>query len=312
MEQVLDWLNENEIRAFPLLNDANKLFTINGVDWLLPENFILDLQLTVKDFSLVNDDREAITVTLSSIAMLESGSVNVTFSAEEQIAEFAIDSPDTQTYPLYMRNTDGNLAVFGSGVMDFAAAAQSATTITTNIPVEPAVCVQFNGAWLGVNSLSTSPEKVSLDALLVGASRVYEPSLPLEDTLTTTTLNGDVKFLEGYNFRVAISRELIDLEISSGLGLRMNCSTSFIPEEYLDCGEIVSYINGVPPDSSGNFRLTAGSNINITKGAAIDTEFYDPASSVSHAETSNTHTIFVGFNFQSTDLCAPVSIIPQV
>jgi hypothetical protein len=313
MEQVLDWLNENEIRSFPLLDNSNKLFDMNGTGWLLPENFILDLQLTVKDSSLVDVNREPVPVMLSTIVLLESGTVKVSFATEEQIAEFSINSPDTQSYPLYVRSPDGNLAVFGLGVLDFVtAAAQTATALTTNIPVEPAVCVQFNGAWLGVNSLSTSPEKVSLDSLLVGAARAYEPSLPLEDTVSTTAIQGDVKFLEGYNFRIAIDSGLIDLEIASGRGLLMNCATSFLREEYLNCTDIVSYINGVPPDDAGNFRLTPGSNISITKGASIVTDFYDPASSVNHAETSNEHTLFVGFNFQATDICAPVNIIPQV
>ena len=312
MEQVLDWLNENEIRSFPLLDNSNKLFALNGSDWLLPENFILDLQLTVQDSSLVDVNREPVPVMLGTIELLESGDMKVSFSAEEQITEFSISSPDTQSYPLYVRNPDGNLAVFGLGVLDFVTAAQTATSLTTNIPVEPAVCIQFTGAWLGVNSLSTSPEKVSLDSLLVGAARAYEPSLPLEDTPSTTAIQGDVKFLEGYNFRVAINSGLIDLEIASGRGLLMNCATSFLREEYLNCADIVSYINGVPPDDAGNFRLTPGSNISITKGTSIVTDFYDPASSVNHTETSNEHTLFVGLNFQTTDICAPVNIIPQV
>lgn len=311
MEQVLDWLNENELRSFPLLNDANKLFSLNGSSWLLPENFILDLQLTVKDSSLVTEGYDIIPVVLSSIALIESGDVKIIFSGDEQITEFTISAPDSQTYPLYIRNPDGNLAVFGLGVLSFIAAAETASQLVTNIPVEPATCTQFNGVWLGVNSITSSPEKVSLSPLLGGISRAYEPILPLEDTETSTSLQGDVKFLEGYNFRVAIRESLIDLEIASGYGLLMNCSTSFIPEEYLDCSDIVSFINGVPPDSSGTFRLTAGSNINITKGAAISSDFYDPVSSVSRLETSNNHTLFVGLNFQATDICAPVNIIPR-
>jgi hypothetical protein len=310
MEQVLDWLNENELRAFPLLNNANKLFSINGTSWLLPDNFILDLQLIVKDSSLVDSYLEIIPVRLGKVSVTLTGTVHVTFTASTQITEFIIPEPEQQLYPLYLRNADGNLAVFGPGVISFVDSAPAETQLTVNIPVEPSTCSQFNGPWLGVNSFSTSPEKVSLDSLLAGAVRAYEPSLPVEDTSETTSLNGDVKFLEGYNFRVAISNNLIDLEIASGYGLLMNCSTSFIPDEYLDCGDIVSYINGIPPDSSGTFRLTAGSNINITKGAAIASDFYDPTSIVSHAETSNAHTLFVGLNFQTTDICAPVNIIP--
>lgn len=310
MEQVLDWLNENELRAFPLLDDTNKLFSIRGTPWLLPENFILDLQLIVKTSSLVNNSAAEIPVVLNSIELLQSGVVKVTFAAASQITEFNISSPTQKTYPLYLRNPDGNLAVFGKGVLDFVSIAQTATQIIANIPVEPATCTQFNGPWLGVNSFTTTPEKVSFSPLLVGLPRAYEPSLPIEDSPVATTLRGAVKFLEGYNFRVAVSSGLIDLEIASGYGLLMNCATSFIPEEYLDCGDLVSYINGVPPDSSGSFRLTAGSNINITKGAAISSDFYDPASSVSHAETSNAHTLFVGLNFQATDICSPVNIVP--
>jgi hypothetical protein len=307
MEQVLDWLNENELRAYPLLDDSSKLLLISGNPWSLPDNFILDLQLTVKTFSLDS----YVPVRLSSIERKSSGDLAVTFSASEQIAEFILSSPQTQSYPAYVRNSDGNLAVFGEGVLSFLTTVSTSAKITTNIPVEPSTCTQFNGAWFGVNSFTTSPEKVSYNSLLVDEYRIYEPSLPLADTSTQTIVQGDIKFLEGYNFRVAIAEEKIDLEIGFGYGLRMNCSTSFIPEEYLNCGDIVSYINGVPPDDSGNFRLTAGSNINITKGTTISTDFYDPVSSLSHSEKSNEHTLFVGLNFQSTDICAPVNIIPQ-
>jgi hypothetical protein len=58
--------------------------------------------------------------------------------------------------------------------------------------------------------------------------------------------------------------------------------------------------------------LLAGSNISITKGATISTDFYDPPSNIDSTEKSNQHTLFVGLNFQATDICAPVNIIPQI
>jgi hypothetical protein len=310
MEQVLDWLNENEIRSFPLLDDSSKTVLLHGNPWILPENFILDLQLIVHSSNLVTNQQEVVPVVMHTIALSNTGEVSVVFSASSQITTFTINSPATQPYPLYLRNADGNLAVFGSGVLDFVAAAQTTTQVTCDIPIEPATCTQFNGPWLGVNSLSTSPEKVSLSPLLAEASRNYEPSLPLADASSSTLLTGDIKLLEGYNFRVNIANNLIDLEIGVGYGLVMNCTTSFIPAEYLDCGDIVSYINGVPPDSSGNFRLLAGSNINITKGVAVSEDFYDDIAAISHNETSNEHSLFVGLNFQSTDICAPVANSP--
>jgi hypothetical protein len=309
MEQVLDWLNENELRAFPLLNDTDRTFLIAGRSWVLPDDFILDLQITVKSFNLDNST----IARLSSIEHTSSGSVIVAFSiSSTQVASFEILSPATQSYPFYLRTPDGNLAVFGSGVLSFLTEAPPGLKITTDIPIEPSTYAQFNGAWLGVNSFITSPEKVSYSPLLVEEYRIYEPSLPLEDVPSHTVIHGDIAFLEGYNFRVAVAKEKIDLEIGYRYGLIMNCATSFIPQEYLNCKDMVSYINGVPPDASGNFRLTAGTNINITKGSAISTDFYDPVSSSNQAEKSNDHTLFVGLNFQATDICAPINVIPQI
>jgi hypothetical protein len=311
MEQVLDWLNENELRAFPLLDSVSKLVTIAGASWSIPENFILDLQLIVKTRDLVDENNYSVPVVLSKLTRTSTADIKVAFAlSSQEITEFTINTPTEQNYPLYLRNSDGNLAVFGLGVLDFLNTTTLPIVLLTSIPVEPSTCTQFNGAWLGVSSLRTAPEKVSLNSLLGGEYRMYEPILPLENIISPTILNGDVTFLEGYNFRVKINNSLIDLEIGSNYGLRMNCTTSFIPEEYLDCDDIVSYINGVPPDSSGNFRLTAGSNVSITRGTSVPVDFYDPASSVNHEETSNEHTLFVGLNFQATDICAPVNIIP--
>jgi hypothetical protein len=312
MEQVLDWLNENETRSFPLLDDFDKAILLNDDYWLLPENFILDLQLTTQQPLLTTITREVVPVVLHSITLSADETITVTFSAGVHIASFVITSHTTQTYPLYIRNPDGNLAVFGSGVSSFVSAAQGAVELVLDIPVEPSVCIQFNGPWLGVNGISVSPEKVSLDPLLADVARSYEPSLPLADVGNPTVLTGDITLFAGYNFRVNISENLIDLEVGYGYGLLMNCATSFIPEEYLDCGDIVSYINGIPPDSSGNFRLLAGSNINIIKGATIPEDFYDNLEAVSHNETANKHSLFVGLNFQSTDLCAPIPTKPAI
>jgi hypothetical protein len=311
MEQVLDWLNENELRAFPLLDSSSKVVTVEGASWSIPDNFILDLQLVITSSALVDQNNQAVPVVLSKLAKTQTANVKVSFAlGSQEITEFTLSEPATQNYPVYVRNSDGNLIVFGPGALDFLALTSQPIELATSIPVEPSTCTQFNGAWLGVSSFRTSPEKVSLDSLLGGPYRVYEPSLPLENVSTPSILQGDVNFLEGYNCRVKINNSRIDLEIGSSYGLRMNCTTSFIAEEYLDCDDIVSFINGIPPDSSGSFRLTAGSNISITKGTSVSSDFYDPMSSTNHEEASNAHTLFVGLNFQATDICAPVNIVP--
>lgn len=312
MEQIIDWLNENEMRAYPLLDENQKTFEFNSSLWELPDDFLLDLQLIIKNNALEN-----YIPVLNKITIVE-GTVAVYFSLAHLITEnlqalvvFNIIDAVAKEYPHYVRNTDGDLAVFGKGVRTLLSTYPNGAELiaTQPLPIEPAVAVQFNDAWLGVSSVSTAPEKET-------SQSSYEPKLPLEDVYDylqsiteenhPTSLTGHVKFLEGYNFRVDINNGLIDLEIGNNFGLRMNCETSFIEEQYLDCDELVSYINGVPPDNNGNFRLLSGANINITSGTAVSTSFID-----SLTETSNDNTLFVGLTFQTTDLCNPVNITPS-
>lgn len=310
MEQILDWLNENELRAYPLLESSQKILQGEGYTWFLPDNLLLDLQLKTLNYSLVN--RIAV---LSKIEILSSN-VQVTFSLLnidtnnlDNLTIFNIPAAATQNYPFYARNSDGCLAVFGEGVKKLIEENQDQSILTTEIPTEPSILTQFNDAWLGVSSIMSSPEKITEQSGYAPARPlvdVYDYLAPITEQNKPTKLVGDVKFLEGYHFRVNIASEAIDLEIGANFGLRTNCTTAFIPPQYLDCSELVSYINGIPPDNQGSFRLLAGQNITLTPGAAISTDFTD-----SLTETSNSNTLFVGLTFQTTDLCAPVNINPS-
>lgn len=296
MEQVIDWLNENELRAFPLMSFANKALGL-GTLLSLPDNFLLDLQL-VTALDLGNNVVSLTKITRTSTALNISFGIALT---AQIITTFTIPAT-VMSYPYYVRQPDGCLAVFGEGAAVLYAACTNATNLSLNIPVEPSVCVQFNGPWLGVSSVSADPQKQGDTAV----GRRSQPKLPLTD-VSKTLLTGDVQLLEGYNFRVDINNSLIDLEIGSNFGLSMSCSTSFLPTECLDCTELVSYINGIPPDSSGNFRLLAGSNVLVTPGIDISTAISDQ-----FVERANEHSLFVGLTFQATDLCAPVTITPVV
>jgi hypothetical protein len=301
MEQVIDWLNENERRAYPLMTYADKAIGLEDLS-NLPENFLLDLQISTEEelgsapILLQNIDRST-----------EDDSVTVIFgTALTTLAVFKVYPLTVTEYPLYLRTPDGNLAVFGEGLLEFFNASIATTSLSLAIPVEPATCTQFNGAWFGVNSISTAPEKKSKTTAVKLDNR-HHPILPLENepTADTTHMEGNIQFLSGYNTRVGISENLIDLEIGVGYGLIMSCTTEFIEEIYRDCSSLISYINGVPPDASGNFRLLSGSNINITAGTDISS-FNDP-----YAEQANQHSLFVGLTFQSTDLCAPINLTPS-
>lgn len=294
MEQVVDWLNENELRAYPILEGYNDvILNVNGTNWQIPNNLLLDLKLTVKTFSL-NHPTNA-TVYLKKISYSAENGVNLLFGKYdgEDIEDFNI--PNTQTiYPYYLRTQDGNLIVAGKGILDFIAVCSGTPTeIHTNFPIEPSTYVEFRDAWLGVTNLYTTPQKEN-DTLISSS-----PKLPLEESITTY-VTGKVKFIEGYNFRIDIKDSLIDMEVGANYGLTMDCATHFIASQYLDCGSIVSYINGIPPDDDGNFRILQGANIVLTSGKTME-NFND-----SFSENSNQNTVFVSLSFQQTDLCAPV------
>jgi len=305
MEQVIDWLNENELRAYPLMTYASKAISV-GTLTKIPDDFLLDLQLVAYTelgtsiVALTNITRTS-TSLLVSFGTLSPAATIATFVLPASVGALAIPS-----YPYYVRNSNGCLAVFGAGAAALYAAANNATNIPLSIPIEPALCVQFNNAWLGVSSIATKPEKIG-DVENSNTANRYHPKLPLTDSISTTYMTGDIQFLEGYNFRININNELIDLEVGASFGLTMDCSTSFLPIECLDCDKLVSYINGIPPDASGNFRLLSGSNVLITPGTSIPSPINDQL-----AEQANEHSLFVGLTFQATDLCAPIPVTPAI
>jgi hypothetical protein len=297
MSQIIDWLNENEHRSYPLLDGVSKAVSCVSPNWSrdLPDDFLIDLQLQ-SAFQL------SAPVYLKNITVSVSGNVTVLFGTPStNITSFTI--PSAATYPKYMRNSDGCLAVFGLGVLAFLAPTDDSPTpptsvaLTANIPIEPSTCVEFHDAWLGVQSIKTSPQK----------DWVSSPSPHLIDSATQTSLVGDIKFLEGYNFRLLVSDNLIDLEVGASYGLRMSCGSSFIDPAYLDCASLVFYINGVPPDANGDFNLIQGTNVVITPGNALAADFQDP-----QQEIANSHSLFVGLTFDATDICAPINITPSI
>jgi hypothetical protein len=319
MEQVLDWLNENELRAYPLLDDSPKLLTIGNTPWNLPDTLLLDLQLKIQNFSAnttITVDGSTVVVPrvivlryikLTSDNVFEASFGTIIDNAFVEIEKFTIASPSTASFPVYVRTPRGNLAVFGSGVSSFIANTAVNTAIVANIPVEPATCVQFNDAWLGVSSIAIDPEKVT-------NINNKEPQMPLRPVTAFSQLVGDIDFLAGYNFRVNISNNLIDLEIGESYGLLMTCDTHFIAEEYRDCHELVSYINGVPPDANGTFKLVAGDNISIISGQSLG-EFSDNIrenQTPEQHEIANLHTLFVGLTFAVDELCAPINVKPYI
>ena len=141
MEQVLDWLNENELRAYPLLDRYNnRLYTVGDALWEMPDNFLLDLQLILlQSLEFNNATVENAQVFLKQL-IIEPSKLSVIFSGGYgDITTFEISDPATKTYPYYARNADSNLAVFGEGVKSLYTLGYYGSVLLL-APVEPSTC----------------------------------------------------------------------------------------------------------------------------------------------------------------------------
>jgi len=293
MDNVIEWLNENELRAYPL-REGDKTS-------VLPENFLLDLLLVV-------DGSQA----LEQVKLL-----NVSVEAEGVAVDFSGDGNSffverNQTFPRYLRNPNGSLAVFGEGLYRLLELGNTAV-LSLNIPVEPAAVYRFDQAWLGVSGISASKSYQSIE-------NSYTPETPLILTaIGEYKLIDDVEFHPGYNYKIDFRENRINMAAGFKFGLPMDCVTEFVSPELKDCDDIISYINGVPPDSKGAFRLEAGANIYTFSGNTVDENIPDNNPKIEELyysqglpviERINSNTLFVGLTFLESDLCSPVQLLP--
>jgi hypothetical protein len=287
MEGAIEWLNENALRSYPLMEGySSEAF---------PEDLILDLQLVVPFFSPgdISPELVAYTVTDSWASFDFSYGSFYLYAGTYNVSSFS-----ELTYPLYVRDTSGSLLVLGPAL----GRVTTRGPINVHIPVEPATVHYFSGAWEGVKSLS--PYMGYLTSI-----GTYEPLLPLVEDTEPLSLNGDIELTEGYNYQVDFKNDRINLTAAFGAGIPMTCSTEFIPPEQKDCGSLVSYINGVPPDKDGIFRFTPGDNIYIFNGLSVTEDIPDTTVSP-QLDRVNENTVFVGLTFLETDLCSPVQLLP--
>lgn len=294
MDNVIEWLNENELRDYPLVEG-------DKTD-IIPENFLLDLTLVVnQNISNLPEVRlETITVTPTGLTVEFYGEGNTFFV------------PRNQSYPYYVRNPNGSLAVFGEGVETFLSLPVS-EVIACDIRVEPSTVFKFDLAWLGVSSIGTNKNYES-------NQNSYVPVTPLVlNSVGNYNLIDDVEFYPGYNYKINFDNGKINMAAGFKFGLAMDCTTEFIQGDLKDCDKIISYINGIPPDSNGRFRFTSGENIYIFSGTSVDEDLPDTNPKIEELYYNNgkpqitrinPNSLFVGLTFLESDLCSPVQLLP--
>lgn len=165
---VLDWLDENKFRAFPVKENSQKVSSLSTVltnDVILDANLVLSsVQSSCNLTSILVTDTEAVfTITTGQ-----------TFTVTKA-------SP----FPQYLRNAEGSLLVVGEGILVFPNGTHTFTTVT----FEPSVVTEFTAEWLGVEELiiNTIP--------LVGDITLREGyQVEISNTKNTVTIGADNLF----------------------------------------------------------------------------------------------------------------------
>lgn len=222
--QVIDWLNENEFRAYPLAERGARI--VPGTSLLL-DRFILDAALT------------ATVPPVSQTASVEIGittfgkATNTAIITLSDSTAFTIDTSLTATFPAYLRSANGSLLVVGDAIKQVP----NGNYAFTDVFFEPSVITEFSGPWNGVTSLTIG--------VTPPASRT-----------------GVITLVEGKQIDIKLTPGIIRLAAGSNYGLPVTCED--IPPEDNACSNIVSYLNGaIPFQSPGNVLLSAGANIRV-------------------------------------------------
>lgn len=236
---IIDWLNENEQRAYPLV--------INNS---LNSQIILDA-------SLVYEAAGSITAVISSITVVG----NIVTIAVPGITSFSFNK-QTVTYPHYAYS-GCSLIVVGQSITTLV------STGTINVPFDPSVIYDLRGKWRGVSKLKVSANQVDIELI------------------------GDIVWTEGYQFAVSSKDEHnINLAAGNQYGLTVPCGTNLFGYPN-DCSDIISFINGVTTMTDpGKFNLTSDNGIKILE---------DPEN----------NRIFIGLNFDVTDVCKKILPIKE-
>jgi hypothetical protein len=272
---VVEWLNENTLRAYPLTEDSDRYFSRSGNRYDLFA-IILDTLLMYASSAIPD------TIKLNSIKTeLVGGVATMTIQIDGQ-TPFTIDHYTTvntedhnSRYPRYARNSQHSVLAVGE---EAARLVCGITVAFSNAVFEPSVSVELSDVTNGVSSLNISGN----------------------------TLTGDITLTEGYQLSLIPGTENIAVEVGRNEGKPLpcvsvgadagDCGCERVDECYdrcSDCCTVVSSINGAGPARTGNtINFLAGNHVKI----------YDDR---------DHHRIYIGLDFDTTDISKQIQINPR-
>ena len=217
----LNWLNTNSLRNYPIKEGKSRI-SLDGI-FTIPTDFVVDLQLAVSYspyrryyISKLSNLDDSIIIEISDDTDAIIGTFNIVVSNHWQYKEYFLIPSD-----------------------EFAGA-QGAITVTylTTVLAQPSGIFTFD-------LTTTEFETRTVVPALKGINRLTFSNAGGE----SFSLTGDVVIEARSNLRFKL--DLIDsnkiiIDAGNGLGLNSLC------DDALKC---IKTINGIPPDSEGNFTL---------------------------------------------------------
>lgn len=137
LSTVVEWLNENALRAYPLISSSPRFFQCGSN--------VVDLYGVIVDANFVYKTQLPSNVQLTSIIIAGS---NVTFTVNE-LPTFTI-SLSSPTFPIYARNSNNDLLVIGDQAVNLVG---DATYAFNDVIFEPTIAVEIANELSGVSSL---------------------------------------------------------------------------------------------------------------------------------------------------------------
>jgi len=232
---TLERFNELSNISFPIKENASKLGTDGNTGLILPNNFLLDLQLAIYT-------RGAGSLELVSIEVAVDGSNAVVSFRYTPVSGAVVNM--SQILP-------GNIQTLYQGSVH----SDDLDLVTVWGPGVATVC--DNVLLRGIMFLFSSTQ-VEPSCVFIRNNHVVKTI----DSPSDVALSGDVKIMPGYSMLIGYvpGTNTIRLSAAPGEGQGIPCNPG---DNTRNCEELVYRINGMSPDWTGDFILEGGPGIQI-------------------------------------------------
>ena len=249
-----EWFNENSLRNYPLSQGATAQAT--NLDFSLPDSFLVDMKLFVPFFLHIHPTNFYV----SSLTIYPQGLI---FTIGYQDTDFGIDQPVIATSePILFAGFQQFTTVAINGIQT----TDSTVNFVQTYGLATIGSVEVFKALSGRIDLSLLAGRLESTVVSMGIRRISGIRVAASGS-ESGVLQGQVILRSGTNHEIKV------VPVSGGSQLTFSAvSTSGFTESCgcndVELGPPIRTINSLPPDSTGNFTLSAGDCVSVAGAGA--------------------------------------------